>query len=229
MSDEPLADVRDMYMAHTMYLREYGLAPALIRGVADGDVERASVIADHLHIVDNSLHHHHAAEDTHIWHRLIERAGAEAEPIVLAMEKQHGGLDEILGDVRSGLAQWRLTADATQGAALAEAVTELHERLVEHLAVEEDRAVPLIEKHITAHEWGQMLADSASDVAPEQVPLLFGMMAYEADPVTVRDVIAGMPPEVRGVIGDLASQAYAAHAQRVYGTATPQRFVEGEC
>jgi hypothetical protein len=111
-----------------------------------------------------------------------------------------------------------------RGKALAETLTLLHERLVEHLAVEEEQALPLIEKHITAAEWGQMIAAGAADVAPEQMPLIFGLMAYEADPGTVRDIIASMPPEVSSVIGDLAGQAFAAHAQRVHGTATPERI-----
>jgi hypothetical protein len=37
------------------------------------------------------------------------------------------------------------------------------------------------------------------------MPLIFGMMAHEADPDVVRDIIAQMPPEVSGIIGDLAA------------------------
>jgi hypothetical protein len=224
MSNEPLADVRDMYMAHIMFRREIGLAPALIRGVADGDAERAAVVADHVRLVDTVLHHHHEAEDEHLWHRLIARAGAGAEPVVRTMTDQHGTIDELLGEVRAELTPWSEGADPVRGTALAETLTLLHERLVEHLAVEEEQALPLIEKHITAAEWGQMIAAGAADVAPERMPLIFGLMAYEADPGTVRDIIASMPPEVSSVIGDLAGQAFAAHAERVHGTATPERI-----
>jgi len=143
------------------------------------------------------------------------------------MEDQHGAIDKLLDEVQGGLAQWRASADAAQGAALAATATALYERLVEHLATEEARALPLIERHITAAAWGQMIADGAGDAVPEQIPLIFGMMAYEADPDTVRDIIAQMPPEVSGVIGGLAAQAYAAHAERVYGTPTPQRIGAG--
>lgn len=127
MSIEPLADVRDMYMAHTMFRREIGLAPALIRDVADGDVE-------------------------------------------------------------------------------------------------EERAIPLIEKHITAAEWGAMIADGGVGLSPEQMTLTFGLTTYEGDPDTVRDVIATMPPEIASAIGDPAGQAFTRHALRVYGTATPERL-----
>ena len=174
--------------------------------------------------MDTVLHHHHASEDEHLWHRLLDRAGADAEPVVRVMEEQHEAIDALLGEVRAELASWRDSADPARGAALAESVTRLHARLVEHLAVEEEKALPLIEKHITAAEWGQMVAAGAADVAPEQMPLMFGLMAYEADPGTVRDIVASLPPEVGAVIGDLASQAFAAHAQRVHGTATPERI-----
>jgi hypothetical protein len=227
MSNEPLADVRDMYMAHTMFRREFGLAPALIRGVADGDLARAAVVADHLQIVDNGLHHHHAAEDKHLWPRLLDRSGIGVEPIVHTvrlMEEQHKGIDTLLQELRGGLAQWRDTADTGQSKALADTAEQLTGLLVRHLATEEELALPLIEKFVTAAEWGAMIADGAGDAAPEQIPLIFGMMAYEADPDVVRDIIAQMPPEVSGVIGDLAAQAYAAHAMVVYGTATPERI-----
>ena len=227
MSNEPLADVRDMYMAHTMFRREFGLAPALVRGVADGDLQRAAVVADHLRIVDNGLHHHHAAEDKHLWPRLLERSGADAEPvvdIVRVMEEQHDGVDKLLDELRTGLARWRGTADAARREELADTAERLADLLVKHLTAEEELALPLIAKHVTAAEWGAMIADGAGDVAPEQMPLIFGMMTYEAEPDVVRDIIAQMPPEVSGVIGDLAAQAFAAHAQLVYGTATPERI-----
>ena len=227
MSDEPLADVRDMYMAHTMFRREFGLAPALIRGVADGDLERASVVAEHLRLVENGLHHHHTAEDKHLWPRLLERSGVGVEPvvhIVRVMQAQHDGVDRVLGQVRTGLAQWLAAADAVQRETLADSAEQLAGLLAEHLTTEEQLALPLIEKLITAAEWSAMIAGGAGDVAPEQIPLIFGMMAYEADPDVVRDIIAQMPPEVSGIIGDLAAEAFAEHAQLVYGTRTPERI-----
>lgn len=224
MSNEPLADVRDMYLAHIMFRRETGLGAELIRGVADGDLERAAIVADHLLLVDSVLEHHHVAEDKHIWPRLLERAGGEVEDVVRVMEEQHGEIDTLVEQLRTGLADWRGSANPGRGAALADTVDRLHERLVVHLDTEEGRAVPLIERHVTAAEWGAMISDGAEDVDPAMMPLMFGLMAYEGDPDTVRDIIAGMPPEVSAVIGDLADQAYAEYALRVHGTATPARI-----
>ena len=224
MSDEPLADVRDMYLAHIMFRREIGLGAGLILGVAAHDVERAAIVADHLQLVEGVLEHHHQAEDKHIWPRLLDRAGGDVDDVVRVMQQQHGQIDTLVEELRAGLADWRGSADPDRGAALATTVGQLSERLAEHLDTEEARAIPLIEQHITAAEWAGMIADGAEDVDPALMPLMFGLMAYEGDPDTVRDIIAGLPPEVGSVIGDLAGQAFAEHAHRVYGTSTPERI-----
>ncbi|MFJ2648462.1 hemerythrin domain-containing protein [Streptomyces sp. NPDC087420] len=223
MNNEPYADVRDMYLAHSMFRREIGLAPDLVRGVASGDAERARIVADHLDLVDTVLRHHHHGEDLHLWPRLLTRGGPDAAAVVRVMEDQHEAIERANGEVRDRSATWRVTVDPEDGAALTDALRRLLDLLVEHLAVEEDQALPLIEKHITAAEWGQMVAEGGADLAPEHMALIFGMMAYEGDPETVRDIVAGMPPEIRPVIADLAAQAFARHAVRVYGTPAPPR------
>ncbi len=45
-ANEPMADVRDMYMAHTMMRREFRLLPQAVRDVAPGDTRGAAVVAD---------------------------------------------------------------------------------------------------------------------------------------------------------------------------------------
>ncbi|MFI6936845.1 FAD-dependent monooxygenase [Streptomyces sp. NPDC050287] len=44
----PMADVRDICVVHSMFHRELGLAPALIRAVADDDISRCHVVVSHL-------------------------------------------------------------------------------------------------------------------------------------------------------------------------------------
>ena len=48
--------------------------------------------------------------------------------------------------------------------------------------------------------------------------------ADEGDPDLVAQIIATLPPEVGSVIGDLSAHAFAEYAQRLYGTATPERI-----
>jgi hemerythrin-like domain-containing protein len=226
MSNEPYADVREMYMAHTMFRREFGLLPALIAGISAADVARARVIEQHFGLIQLVLHHHHHAEDVALWPRLLSRAGSEAEPVVAAMEAQHTELDKLLANLTAGLRAWRETAEPAQSTALAADASQLERLLGEHLAAEEDRAVPLIARYVTAAEWGEMVAASSADIEPEQMPLLFGLMTYEGDPEVTRKVIEHMPPEVGAVMGRLSSEAFAQYAQRVHGTPTPVKSGE---
>ena len=223
MSNEPYADVREMYMAHTMFRREFGLLPALIGGVSAADAARAQVIAQHFELIQSVLHHHHHAEDVYLWPRVLSRAGQDAAPVVAAMETQHEELDKVITDVAAGLRSWQETADRGQGAALAETAGRLTQLLTEHLTAEEEQALPLIARYVTAAEWGEMVTASAADVAPEQLPLLFGLMTYEGDPEVVAASIEQMPAEIRPVMAGLAAAAFARHAELVHGTAAPAK------
>jgi hypothetical protein len=71
-----------------------------------------------------------------------------------------------------------------------------------------------------------MIVDAGAGTAQEDLPLMFGMIMYEGDPEVVADTIAHMPPEVRPFIADVAAQAFAQHATRVYGTPTPPRSTD---
>ena len=62
-------DTRVMGLIHTIYRREFRLAGEVVRGVAAGDTARAAVVADHLELVHDNLHHHHTAEDDLLWPR----------------------------------------------------------------------------------------------------------------------------------------------------------------
>ena len=55
MANEPLADARDMFAAHTLFRREFGLMPGLVRAVAAGDTQRSTLVADHVTMVSGVL------------------------------------------------------------------------------------------------------------------------------------------------------------------------------
>lgn len=95
----------------------------------------------------------------------------------------------------------------------------------EHLALEEERVVPLIEEYVTQAEYARVAQDQAADTPPEKLPICFGMFMYETAPEVIDVVVADMPAEVQPIIRDLAPNAYAAYAQELYGTATPARVM----
>ncbi|MFJ4845507.1 hemerythrin domain-containing protein [Streptomyces sp. NPDC088733] len=219
--NEPMADVRDMYMAHTMLRREFRLLPQLVRDVTPGDAERADVVGAHAEQVCLILHLHHEGEDLLLWPRLLERAGDKATAIVPAMEEQHHAIERGHAEVAGLLPQWRATG--RNGEQLAEAVERLLAALVEHLALEEKEILPLTEQYVTAAEWKQLGEHGMARTPQEALPLSLGMAMYEADPEVVEALLADVPEPDRTALTDAARAVYAAHAERVHGTGTPPR------
>ncbi|MET8635559.1 hemerythrin domain-containing protein [Streptomyces sp. NPDC004074] len=220
--NEPMADTRDMYMAHAALRREFRLLPGLIRSVQPGDTRRAEVVGAHAALMCAVLHGHHEGEDLLLWPRLVERGGAEAAAVVPTMEEQHHTIENHYAQATRLLGGWRSTGRG--GEALADAFDELTTALEEHMALEEKVILPLAEKHLTAKEWHQ-LGEHGMEAVPKNVlPLVFGMAMYEGDPEVIKAVLATAPLPVRLLVPVIGRRTYAAHAKRVHGTSTPPRL-----
>ncbi|MFC7382027.1 hemerythrin domain-containing protein [Sphaerisporangium rhizosphaerae] len=219
----PMADVRDMYMAHISLRREFGLAPALVRGVTAGDKARCETVSDHLGLLCTILHAHHGGEDALLWPKLLERGSTEVAPVVHRMESQHEVIDRTNEEVMAGLTAWRREASAHDREVLASALDRLDAALVEHMALEEKHILPLAEKYVTASEWQELGKHSMEDLPKKRLPLAFGMAMYEGDPQVIKNVLAEAPLVARLLMPIMAPRAYASHAKRVYGTTTPAR------
>jgi hemerythrin-like domain-containing protein len=216
-----MADVRDMYMAHTALRREFRLLPQLVRDVAPGDTKRAEIVAAHADKVCLILHLHHEGEDQVLWPRLFERGGEQAAAIVPTMEEQHHGIDAALTEVNALLPQWR--AGAQDGEKLAAALDRLLTNLLEHMALEEKEILPLAEKYITAAEWARLGEHGMAGSPKKDLPLAFGMAMYEGDPEVIKAVLGHAPFVARLIMPVVGPRLYASHAKRVYGTRTPPR------
>jgi hemerythrin-like domain-containing protein len=212
-----------MYVVHTMFLREFGLMAALVRGVTAGDTERAQIVAEHIELMNGILHHHHVGEDKHLWPRLLERGSGEAASVVHLMKDQHDSIGKTIDEIDGALGAWRSGAASGSGEALANSFDRLAQLLEEHTREEEERALPIIEKCITTTEWGTMVQEAAAGIPQESLALVFGMMMYEGDPEVMELILSYMPPEMRPGMKDLSRQAFVSHSERVHGTATPPR------
>ncbi|HEY2502069.1 MAG TPA: hypothetical protein VGI68_11790, partial [Mycobacterium sp.] len=124
------------------------------------------------------------------------------------------------------LSVWRNSPTDESRQRLVDVLDRLIPALRKHLSTEEDRVVPLMEQHITAAEWNEFLEKESAAVDPQHLPLMLGMLMYEGDPASVAQVIATMPAETGRIIKQLAAPAFAAHSQRIHGTATPPRSTE---
>jgi hemerythrin-like domain-containing protein len=210
------ADTRNMYDVHIMFRREFGLLPDLLQSVAQGDEGRVNVISDHIKLMCHTVHHHHMAEDTVLWPLLLARAPKEVDPVVHLSEGHHQRIDTLLKEVETQVAVWNGGASDD---ALAVTLRELAVSLFEHMNLEERLVLPVVERHIFASEWEAMEQSSVAEIAPQDMPLLFGMAMYESS--------EGIVPEpVRADIAPVAPGVYADYAERLYGTRTPPRSTD---
>jgi len=216
----------EMLIAHDVFRREFALVPGLVRGVAAGDRDRAQIIGDHIQGATSVLHTHHVLEDDNVWPLLLDRCGESVAPLVGLMESQHHQIATLIPQVDEALTVWRDSATVESRQALVDVLDRLIPALKEHLSTEEGRVVPLMERHITAAEWNEFLKNESAAVDPDHLPLMLGMLMYEGDPESVEQVIATMSADTGPVIRRLAAPTFAAHSQRVHGTATPPRSTE---
>jgi hypothetical protein len=212
-----------LFAVHTLFRREVGLSPGLVRAVAGGDMPRTTLVARHIALLGGLLMEHHAIEDKHLWPRLRVRGTQESASVARVMEEQHEAIHAGLLQLMDAVERWRESASARARDDLAETIAQLLPRMRDHLAAEEERAVPLIQKYITAAEYSAMGQEALAGAPPDDFPVLFGMIMYETAPAVIDVIVSQMPAGIQGSIRDRAAKAYAAHARDVYGTATPPR------
>src|SRR6201993_3861199 len=201
---EAPADSRDMFVAHTMFRREFGLMPDLVRAVAPGDKQRATLVAEHIALVSSVLSQHHVGEDRHICARLRNRCAQEWGPLVDVIEDQHHAIHTCLLQVSRALQPWRDSASARARGTLAGAIDRLIPVITEHLALEAERAVPLIMKYITDAEHAVLAQEHAACIPPDKLLTFLGMIMYDGDRAVSEMILAAMPVEVQPAIKDLA-------------------------
>jgi hypothetical protein len=210
-------DTREMVVVHTAFRRELGAAPGLVRGVAAGDRPRAQVVGDHVQLLLDMLHHHHTGEDDLLWPKLLARVPEELTPVVLLMEGQHELIAQELDTAQAVLPAWRSAAGAADRDELAAALERMHPLLVEHLAAEEERVLPLAAAALTQAEWDELGERGMAGIPKQKLPMVFGMLMAEGDPEVLRAMIGHAPLVPRLVVPRIAPRAYGRYTRQVQG------------
>ncbi|KIH99590.1 hypothetical protein LP52_06900 [Streptomonospora alba] len=215
MHNEKMADSRDMIGAHDAMRREFGAMPALIAGVPAGDADGTDVVARHVLMMVDFLHAHHTSEDDHVWPRLRERCPDDVEPLIETMDRQHAFIDGELEALAAGGRRWRASADATDRDAVAAVAERLLPALYEHLELEEERILPLIDRYLTEREWKAAVEASFGKVTFARRLLMLGMALNEASEEQAQLLRAAVPAVVWHVGRPIGSRLYRTHRRRL--------------
>ena len=213
-------DVRDMFVVHAGFRREFRLASGLVRAVATGDTARARDVGEHLDLMVVLLQHHHTNEDQKLWPLLHERVPSQLEPIVDLMERHHAALHDVLARLSIRTTAWTAGAGDMELEALAELLDRLHVVLEEHLSAEESRLLPIAAEYVTQAEWDD-LGSGSLPIPFRQQLLVAGSLLYSGDPEVVALMLSKAPWLARVLIPRLGRRAFARRARQLYGTATP--------
>jgi hypothetical protein len=209
-----LADVRDMYVVHRAFRREFGLIPRLIRTAPAGDVARAEVIAQHLDLMLAGLHMHHTGEDELLWPLLLARA-TPSRVLIETMQAQHETVDGYADQIGVLAHEWRVTGSAVRGEQLARLVEDFRTALVEHLDLEEREILPLSARHISRTEWDGMGDHGVDAMTKAQLPLMFGAVLEDASDEERAMMLAKLPVVVRLLLNTLGTWQYRRYVSRV--------------
>lgn len=175
-----------------MFRHSLSRLPSLVRGVSDGNQDKAGVVVDHIDLGVSALHHHHTAEDRLLWPVLMDRAAPDRD-VVERMEAQHIGLAGLLERVQVEAAQFRYTGADADGERLASTLEKLSATLEEHLSDEEAHILPLVEQHMSVAEWDHLGQEAVKSLSMDQRVVMMGMLK-EATPPEDADLLLHHAP-----------------------------------
>ncbi len=211
---ERLTDVRDMYVVHRVFRREFVLIPKLVRQVAAGDTARAGVVAGHARLVLAGLDMHHTGEDLLLWPKLLDRDRPDAE-LVHRMEAQHHRVEELIARLGESLTRWEAEARPAVREEVAATFDEFRVALFEHLDDEERHILPIAARLITQEEWNSLGEHGMKKVKQSELPILFGAMLEEAQPDERSMMLALVPVPVRLLLRTVFAWQYRRYIKRV--------------
>jgi hypothetical protein len=213
-------DASGMAEIHRMFRAGFGEGPALIAGVADGDVVHAEVVSDHLRMLSVGLHAHHEGEDAMLWDALGERAPS-CGMHVQRMKAQHAELLVHLRELDAALPAWRSSGASTDAAAVVSALNGINLALAEHLPDEESNIVPVMETVITQQEV-DALAEHGRKATPKEFMFLqLGAILAAQPDGGVAWQKAHLPGPVRLIWRVIGRSKYEANRAELVGDRRP--------
>ena len=195
-------DMTGMYGMHYAFRRDLADFVAAVRGTPVGEQRVWTALQDRWARFFEVLHHHHEAEDEHIWPVTRTRAttlGRHEDVAVLdSMEADHELIDPALQACTDAFAAMVAHPCADHRNALDVEVTEVRELLVTHLAREESEAIPLIQELMTPEEWDASEKAIAKEYGLRIIPFAVAWVfkGLPADKAAEVEPFLGLPERV---------------------------------
>jgi hemerythrin-like domain-containing protein len=204
-------DVSEMFAVHDGMRKEYGSLPLLVKSIADGDRDRASIVCDHVHLLAALMQAHHEGEDELLWPLARERA-PETESI-FATGAEHVELAEHLARIAAQADAWRSDPSSVNRATLHTSLIRFERILLQHLGHEEADVLPVLRQIVTQDEFASVGRRVRESFPADQRAILLGLILQDTTPTLGAALLEAMDPEDRAEFessGRTLVQAYRA-------------------
>jgi hemerythrin-like domain-containing protein len=188
-------DTHEMVLIHRVIRREFGQLPRLLRSASD-DRARSKVIGAHAREMLDFLHTHHTGEDELLFPLLRERAVLDPE-LMDRMDAQHAQVDAAVGAIGTDLPAWTASADAAAGEQMAAHIEAMMPTLIDHLAEEEKKILPIVSVTLTQNEWDALGKHGMSSIPLTRRLVMLGHITEETDAAERKAFLRVVPTPAR--------------------------------
>jgi hemerythrin-like domain-containing protein len=188
-------DTHEMLLIHRVIRREFSQLPRLLRSAA-GDRARSKLIGAHAREMLQFLHTHHTGEGELLFPLLRERAALDPE-VMDRMDAQHEQVNDAVETLGAELPAWTRSADAAAGERMAGRVEAMMPTLIEHLAEEEQKLLPIVSVTLTQSEWDALGKHGMSAIPLTRRLVILGYITEEADDAERQRFLQVVPAAAR--------------------------------
>jgi hemerythrin-like domain-containing protein len=191
----PGVDTHEMVLIHRVIRREFGQLPRLLRTAAH-DRARSKIVGAHAREMLNFLHTHHSGEDELLFPLLRERTALDPE-LMDRMDAQHAQVDAAVTAIDAELPAWTANADAAAGERMAAVIDAMMPTLIDHLAEEEQKILPIASATVTQSEWDALGKHGMSAIPLTRRLIILGHITEETDNAERQRFLQVVPAPVR--------------------------------
>jgi len=212
-------DQTGMYVMHHALRRDFVHFVAAVQNTPISEHEVWTALEQRWDRFSDILHHHHGAEDASLWPVLLTHAeqsdSQEDRQLLADMEAEHGRIGPALTACRDAFEAMRDHPSEDHRAALESQLAAAHEGLLEHLAHEEGKALPMLQRTLSEEE-NREFEKAADRAYPlKMIPFLLPW-AMDEVPDEARDRLLATTPPGYGLLLRLLRPRYRRGEQRAF-------------